>query len=742
MIGLGSKEQKQGIPMGSYDPTASSGGSGGVSSYSDLTNKPSVNDVTLVGNKSASDLGLQEKFTPASPLSFNTSVISDYIDVSVDKEASTWAATRLRIFRMTSSYFYVGGSVNANNTSAIIPTQGAYFPLSDNTVFYQGGTECFIAGIKNSDGSFTPKFFGGYGVSGYWSFCRITSVANSSTSGRVNMYTKRIVHQDVSTSDNIYRAVRFVKTENTMYGTHSSNDTIYKLTLTEESDISAFAACDTVYMPFGSNTNSGTYVYDSNTSNRTGAVDASTIAGDMPTTSEITTLPLVYPNDASSTLYLKIDKASTTQLGVVKPDGTTITATADGTISAIQADPYTLPVATTTTLGGVKPDGTTILVTADGIISAAEGGGSGTTNYLELTNKPSINSVELTGDKSLDELDIQKKLTFQAPITQTTEVTSNMTGAMVNDGYVNVTSYAQGSWYAANAGATQYLQFHEDGSTFSSDNAGFIPNFRIVMPYTSGQVVKTPSQGILLFGYFNDDGYFVPVAHESFYGTDRTGGFVISHPGYKSGSYLRFNTNYRTSASPTSISLTAQEEIAYAQLNVTSTSAQLLNYDLYYNSSGSGSYSSGRNGYTTTTASDLAECAKVTHVMHTALPTNANTYKASWYGIYACSELLGYDVDPNTFNEATSLVDATGQTTSLNVNVTKASTTSVGVIKPDGTTTTVTDDGTLSVNTTALVTQTEVDGLDFKKVTETEYTGLTAPDANTVYFVVADPETT
>ena len=128
--------------------------------------------------------------------------------------------------------------------------------------------------------------------------------------------------------------------------------------------------------------------------------------------------------------------------------------------------------------------------------------------------------------------------------------------------------------------------------------------------------------------------------------------------------------------------------------------------------------------------------------MHTALPTNANTYKASWYGIYACSEILGYDVDPNTFNEATSLVDATGQTTSLNVNVTKASTASVGVVKPDGTTTTVTDDGTLSVNTTALVTQTEVDSLDFKKVTETEYTGLTAPDANTVYFVVADPETT
>ena len=34
------------------------GGSGGATDYSDLTNKPSINNVTLVGNKTASDLGL------------------------------------------------------------------------------------------------------------------------------------------------------------------------------------------------------------------------------------------------------------------------------------------------------------------------------------------------------------------------------------------------------------------------------------------------------------------------------------------------------------------------------------------------------------------------------------------------------------------------------------------------------------------------------------------------------------
>ncbi|MDE7065150.1 MAG: hypothetical protein K2O70_06720, partial [Desulfovibrionaceae bacterium] len=39
---------------------------------------------------------------------------------------------------------------------------------------------------------------------------------------------------------------------------------------------------------------------------------------------------------------------------------------------------YVLPVAPTTPLGGVQPDGTTITARADGTISAVGGGGGGT----------------------------------------------------------------------------------------------------------------------------------------------------------------------------------------------------------------------------------------------------------------------------------------------------------------------------------------------------------------------------
>jgi hypothetical protein len=75
---------------------------------------------------------------------------------------------------------------------------------------------------------------------------------------------------------------------------------------------------------------------------------------------------LTFPNNTvQSTAYL--GTATTTQIGGVKPDGTTITIN-NGIISAASA--YTLPTATTSVLGGVKVDGTSITIN-NGIISGA-----------------------------------------------------------------------------------------------------------------------------------------------------------------------------------------------------------------------------------------------------------------------------------------------------------------------------------------------------------------------------------
>lgn len=68
-----------------------------------------------------------------------------------------------------------------------------------------------------------------------------------------------------------------------------------------------------------------------------------------------------------------LPQASTTSLGGVKTDGTTISANASGVISVVTAG---LPTATTSNLGLVKPDGTTITI-ANGVISAVSGGGGG-----------------------------------------------------------------------------------------------------------------------------------------------------------------------------------------------------------------------------------------------------------------------------------------------------------------------------------------------------------------------------
>ena len=52
------------------------GGSGGTSDYSELENKPQINSVTLSGNKSLSDLGIQGTLSAGSNITINNGTIS------------------------------------------------------------------------------------------------------------------------------------------------------------------------------------------------------------------------------------------------------------------------------------------------------------------------------------------------------------------------------------------------------------------------------------------------------------------------------------------------------------------------------------------------------------------------------------------------------------------------------------------------------------------------------------------
>src|SRR4051812_20923086 len=75
-------------------------------------------------------------------------------------------------------------------------------------------------------------------------------------------------------------------------------------------------------------------------------------------------IPFAAPASAPYTL----PTASTTVVGGVRVDGTTITI-AGGTISASPGS-YVLPTASTSVLGGVKVDGTTVTISG-GVLSAA-----------------------------------------------------------------------------------------------------------------------------------------------------------------------------------------------------------------------------------------------------------------------------------------------------------------------------------------------------------------------------------
>jgi len=78
--------------------------------------------------------------------------------------------------------------------------------------------------------------------------------------------------------------------------------------------------------------------------------------------------PMALLSDITS---YSLPTATTTVLGGIKIDGSTITINDSGVISASIGSVYTLPTATTTVLGGVKIDGSTITINGSGVISSA-----------------------------------------------------------------------------------------------------------------------------------------------------------------------------------------------------------------------------------------------------------------------------------------------------------------------------------------------------------------------------------
>ena len=84
----------------------------------------------------------------------------------------------------------------------------------------------------------------------------------------------------------------------------------------------------------------------------------------------------------------------------------------DGNIINVGALPTApIPVASETTLGGIKV-GKNLKIDADGTLSAVGGSGTGTSDYNDLENKPTLNGIEISGERTAADYGIKEDKTY------------------------------------------------------------------------------------------------------------------------------------------------------------------------------------------------------------------------------------------------------------------------------------------------------------------------------------------
>lgn len=100
------------------------------------------------------------------------------------------------------------------------------------------------------------------------------------------------------------------------------------------------------------------------------------------------------------------------------------------------------------------------------LMGKKSGGSGGTTNYNELTNKPQINNVELSGNKSLSDLGITSGATVNF-ITQANEYTRPF---ILGDAEPGVYGLAQDSGMGVKSQTNIYLKTTSSSNYFTINN--------------------------------------------------------------------------------------------------------------------------------------------------------------------------------------------------------------------------------------------------------------------------------
>lgn len=143
------------------------------------------------------------------------------------------------------------------------------------------------------------------------------------------------------------------------------------------------------------------------------------------------------------------------------------------------------------------------------------GGGGGTSDYTALSNKPQINGVELSGNKTSAELGVKDDFSFNAPLVQTSVTVQNYGGIIYSDNQVTI-PYNSNRFNVFSRGTNtldcydlNYVNGEIDWSNARYVDVPIIDNGLIGVPQ-NGSGTGWKGNGGAFLGKYDTNGKFVP----------------------------------------------------------------------------------------------------------------------------------------------------------------------------------------------------------------------------------------
>ncbi len=382
-------------------------------SYAGLDEKPKINGNELVGDINSTDLNIQRVMTPNGGINIVQNGDWHFFDASYNDTTKQITFNRYNLHTSSNdSASSFDSALNSTSTSAskigtyvdaekIIPTCGVITPFYKNVTWKFGysnyANDNRLVFGNYVDGYFYPKYAicprHSYSTSASTHFVKINSISADSTTVFSSTNVPITTTQTKKSSTTNPAPVSFITIlySNNTYifkYTHqnANNNYFYRITATVTNDTEGLNSCTHCWhIP-----NNASMGYNTFTQLATGDWSSDCFNANMSNTklNDALILPDSGSNVFTTSISVKTDGVTTKingageleaiapdvnvatvdTVGTVKPDGTTITITADGTISSTGGAGGS--IATTNTAGIVKPDGSTITVSEDGTISA------------------------------------------------------------------------------------------------------------------------------------------------------------------------------------------------------------------------------------------------------------------------------------------------------------------------------------------------------------------------------------